>query len=466
MSELLETTLSVVLATHIDGFESLEFCQRLSGGASQETYRLGAKVNGDSQLLCLRRAPGGTSDSISTGPGLATEARLMEVARGVGIPTPAVYHVLTPDDGIGQGFVMQWLAGETIGSRIVRSVELSAVRPRLAYECGEILARIHAIDVAATGLDSALEHITPEQCIARTWQQYRDFDTPQPMLDYVARWLIEKTPRSFTPALVHGEFRNGNLMVSPNGVVAVLDWEIAHIGDPMRDLGWMCVNSWRYGRSSLPVGGFGCYADFFAGYEAVSGQPVDWARVEFWMVFGSFWWAVICLAMAEYFRSGRDTSVERAAIGRRTTEGQVDCVNVLFPGPVALASADKMRSELPRTVELVQGVSDYLRQDVIPGTDGRTSYLARVAGNALDVVRRDIEFGPIHRREERARLRQLLNTSGDLDTLRWALVHGLRDGSIALDLPGLQQHLRQSVVNQIAIDQPSYSGLETAMANT
>ena len=72
---------------------------------------------------------------------------------------------------------------------------------------------------------------------------------------------------------MHNDFRNGNIMVSPaSGVVAVLDWEIAHIGDPMRDLGWICTNSWRFGRSELPVGGFGSYADLFRGYETRLGQ--------------------------------------------------------------------------------------------------------------------------------------------------------------------------------------------------
>jgi len=465
VSESLEAKLTHVLGARFKGFESLEVCQRLSGGASQETYRLVAKVDGAQRLFCLRRAPGGNADAISTGPGLDTEARLMEVARSAGIPAPIVYYVLDSADGIGQGFLMQWLDGETIGSRIVRSEQLSHVRSRLAFECGEILARIHAIDLDSTGLGARLERLTPAQCVERTWQQYRELDTPQPMLDYTARWLSEKAPQRFTPGLVHGEFRNGNLMVSPTGVVGVLDWEIAHVGDPMRDLGWMCVNSWRFGCTHLPVGGFGHYDDLFAGYESVSGQVVDWERVEFWMVFGSFWWAVICLVMAQYFRSGRDKSVERAAIGRRTTEGQVDCVNLLFPGPVDLANADFASVELPRLDELVEGASDYLSHDVVPITEGRTRYLARVAGNALAIVQRDLAFGWVHRREELSSLQALLNTSGDLNSLRWVLVEGLRDGTIALDRPGLEVHLRQSVVNQLAIDQPSYSGFETAIGN-
>ena len=96
------------------------------------------------------------------------------------------------------------------------------------------------------------------------------------MIDYAGRWLTEQLagrgPVELT--LVHNDFRNGNVMVDADeGLIAVLDWETAHIGDPMRDLGWMCTNSWRFGQRHLPVGGFGHYEDLFAGYESVGRSP-------------------------------------------------------------------------------------------------------------------------------------------------------------------------------------------------
>jgi hypothetical protein len=164
----------------------------------------------------------------------------------------------------------------------------------------------------------------------------------------------------------------------------VLDWEVAHIGDPMRDLGWICTNSWRFGRSDLPVGGFGTYADLFRGYEKVSGREVDPERVKFWEVFGSFWWSVGCLGMAEHYRTGPDKTVERPAIGRRSSECQVDCVNLLIPGPVDLLEPDVQLStvDMPRIDELVTSVRDYLRNDVMAATKGRTQFLARVAASS------------------------------------------------------------------------------------
>lgn len=466
MAAEIEGALAAVLERRIGGCRSLVSCERLSGGASQETYRIVVRTDAGERKLAMRRAHGDAAPKPGAYPGLATEALLMRAARTAGVPEPDVHWVLTPEDGLGEGFIMEWLEGETLGARIVRDPALDAIRPRLAEQCGEILARIHAIDLQATGLDGRLTRVTPEQYVRQTWDRYAALDTPQPMIDFTARWLLDHLPRDFAPTLVHNDFRNGNIMVSRDGVVAVLDWEIAHIGDPMRDLGWICTNSWRYGRSDLPVGGFGTSADLFRGYERVSGRTVDPAHVRFWEIFGSFWWACSSLGMAEHYRTGPDRTVERPAIGRRSSECQVDCVNLLIPGPVELvASGTSMPSlDMPGTDELVRSVRDYLRDDVMKATQGRTQFLARVAGNSLDIVLRDLSVGDAHRMRQAERLRALLGEEGDLETLRRSLVLGLRENRIALDHPGLAEYLREAVVNQTAIDQPTYSGLKTALA--
>ncbi len=462
-----DTQLAAVLAREIPGYEKLIKAERLSGGASQETYRLEIESAQGSRVLAMRRAPGGVKvDPVAGHPGLAVEALLMQSARAAGVPEPEVYYVLEDGDGLGDGFIMEWLEGIALGAKVVRDPSLEEIRPRLAYLCGEILARIHAIDLAATGLDQKLDVLSPAAYVEQTWERYRLFDTPQPMIDYAGCWLRENAPEGFTPTLVHNDFRNGNVMFSPEGVVAVLDWEIAHIGDPMRDLGWICTNSWRFGRADLPVGGFGSYEDLFAGYESVSGEPVDRDRVKFWEVFGSFWWAIGCLGMAEHYRTGPDQTVERPAIGRRSSECQVDCANLLIPGPVSVVEAPPgADSAMPRIDELLVSVRDFLREDVMAATEGRPNFLARVAGNSLDIVLRDHQLGDAARAQELAGLQALFERTDDLDALRWRLVRGLRDGSVPLDQPGLAEHLRQTVVNQLAIDQPRYSGLATALAN-
>ncbi len=463
-----ESRLDAVIRARVPGCDGLRAVERLSGGASQETYRVTARTREGGRLLALRRAAGGAKPETAVNdPGLAGEALLMRVARAAGVPEPEIYHVLENADGLGEGFLMEWLEGEALGARIVRSRDLEAIRPKLAFECGRILARIHAIDVVATGLDRVLTRIAPAEFVETHWLLYREYGTPQPMIDYTARWLLDNLPAAMPFALVHNDFRNGNLMISPDcpsGVVAVLDWETAHIGDPMRDLGWICTNSWRFGRSDLPVGGFGHYDELLAGYASVSGREVDRQALKFWEVFGSFWWAVGCLGMAEHYRTGPDQTVERPAIGRRSSECQVDCVNLLIPGPVELVKGERpdASEEMPRIQELLVSARDFLRGDIMGETRGRTNFLARVAGNSLDVVRRDLLLGGEHRANETARLQALFGVEAELDVLRWRLVAGLRDRSIPLDLPGLAEHLRTTVVNQVAIDQPRYSGFKTA----
>ena len=461
-----EEKLSAVVSRYVPGCSELVLAERLSGGASQETYRLTAMIDGAEKLLALRRSPGGEyPERTAQHPGLDVEALLMQSAFAVGVPEPEVYYVLTRDDGLGDGFVMEWLEGEALGARITRAPEFENIRPKLAYECGKVLAKIHKIDLDSTGLRDKLWTISPAEFVEQTWERYQLLETPQPMIDYTARWLLDHLPTEFESRLVHNDFRNGNFMLSPDGIEAVLDWEVAHIGDPMRDLGWICTNSWRFGHDQ-PVGGFGTYEDLFRGYEDESGRLVNPEHVRFWEVFGSFWWAVGCLGMAEHYRSGPDKTVERPAIGRRSSECQVDCVNLLIPGPVVVVDETEPFTSLdmPRTDELLTSVRDFLRSDVMAATTGRTNFLSRVSGNSLDIVLRELMLGPNHQAQELARLQALYGSSDDLMTLKNRLVAELRDKSISLDNEALQIHLRQTVVNQIAIDQPKYSGFKKAVA--
>src|SRR5262249_28110934 len=131
------------------------------------------------------------------------------------------------------------------------------------------------------------------------------------------------------PVLLHGDFRNGNLVVDPErGIAAVLDWELAHRGDPAEDLGWLCVNSWRFGAASNPVGGFGSYEDLLSAYRAAGGDEIPLNKVRYWQAVGSLKWAVMCLVMYDGWATGTAVSVERPIIGRRVSEAEIDLLNV------------------------------------------------------------------------------------------------------------------------------------------
>jgi len=462
MQDEFNRSLQRVLSRELAGFRSLQSCKQLTAGASQETYRVTAATDSGERQLALRRSqPTADSESSVGSISLATEARLFQVALAAGIPGPGVVYVLKPTDNLGNGFFMEWLEGETLGQRIVRAPEYAGVRPKLARQCGEILARIHAIDWQAAGLDTQLPLITPAQLVDDTWGLYRDLDLPVPMIDYTWRWLKDNLPADSDMKLVHGDFRNGNLMVTAEGINAVLDWELAQIGDPARDLGWLCVNSWRFGHSELPVGGFGEVDDLLTGYNSVSAIPVSREQLLFWQVFGSFWWAMATLQMAGAWRSGETPSLERPVIGRRSSEAQMDCVNLLIPGQFPLPDTTKPLSEgtqLPMPAELLEGAARFLKTEVAGQLDTHNSFLARVAANSLGIAQREFQFGPELAAGEQQRLQSLLKLEGPLDQLRWELVNRLR-GELPLDSPGLAEHLRHSVAGQLAIDQPRYSAL-------
>jgi aminoglycoside phosphotransferase (APT) family kinase protein len=291
----LAAALTRAVRRRLPGATGVAELRRLSGGASQETWSFDATTAGAPLPLVLRRRPGGAGSAVALGMALPleTEAELLRRAAEAKVPAPALRFVLAPEDGLGSGYVMERLAGETIARRILRDDGFAAVRPRLARQCGEILARIHAVPRA--GLPEL-----PLADAAAQLAQYRQvldaIGHPHPVFELAFRWIGEHLPAPAPATLVHGDFRNGNLLVGPEGVRGVLDWEIAHLGDPMEDLGWICVNSWRFG-AEPPVGGFGEREELYAGYEAAGGRPVDRERARLWEVLGWVMWGIMCMMM-------------------------------------------------------------------------------------------------------------------------------------------------------------------------
>lgn len=324
--------LGAALCAHLPGVKGIGPLKRLSGGASQETWAFTIESGGGARKAILRRAPGGGGQGGTSGTGtaigLANEARIIEAARASGVAAPAVEYVLTPDDGVGEGYVMAHVEGETLARRILRDAAFDAVRPKLARQCGAAMAGIHKADTSAIADFKVVDG--PAQ-LAQFRERYLSYDQPKPVFELAFAWLKERltAPRQVT--LVHGDFRNGNIMVSPEtGLAAVLDWELAHLGDPLEDLSWICINSWRFGMTGKTVGGFGSVEEMLAGYEAAGGARYTAEEVKVWEVFGTLKWGVMCMSMYEAFRTGYDRSVERAAIGRRSSETEIDLVNLLI----------------------------------------------------------------------------------------------------------------------------------------
>jgi aminoglycoside phosphotransferase (APT) family kinase protein len=325
---MIEVQLGRCVASWYPGATGVTAATKLSGGASQETWSFDIVHPDGAFGAILRRSPPGYGAAPSRAAGLDAEALLMRLAYEAGLPSPQVMHVLRPQDELGTGFIMARVEGETIARKILRDKQFAAARPMLARQLGKIAAGIHGLDPAQL---PELRRMTAAKEIFELERDYSGFDWPRPVFELALRWLRDHDPGpSDQVTLVHGDFRHGNLIIGPDGVRAVLDWELAHLGDPMEDLGWICVNSWRFGEIDKPVGGFGTREELFAGYEA-AGRRADPARVKFWEVMGTLRWGVMCCGMMQRFRSGPDHSMERAMIGRRSSETEIDLLRLLAP---------------------------------------------------------------------------------------------------------------------------------------
>jgi len=328
----LNEALGRLLPRLLPGCDGIAGLQRLSAGATLQTWAFDAVGAGAPQPLILRRSPGGLRGAESLP--LADEAALLR-ALAAGSPSlqpvlAEVLHVATPDDGLGDGFIMRRVAGETIPRKIQRDAAFAAARPQLVGQLGAALAAIHRADPATLpalprrGLQATLDKLQARcESLAR----------PNPVFAYALRWLQQHRPDPAGErlALVHGDYRLGNVIVDDGGLAAVLDWEIAHLGDPAEDLAWLCLPPWRFGRIGQPVAGLGPREQLFQAYQAAGGGPVDAARVRWWQAAGSLRWGLGCAGMREWFDSGRDPSVERAMIARRVSENEIDLLRLIAP---------------------------------------------------------------------------------------------------------------------------------------
>jgi aminoglycoside phosphotransferase (APT) family kinase protein len=311
-------------ARHLPDVTGVESPTRLSGGASRETWSFDAiHADGSVEALVLRRDPGATIGSTDR----STEYELVRAAGRAGVAVPAVRFLLDDEDELGAGFVMARIDGETIPRKLLRDEPYAEARRVMVHQCGAAAARIHAVP-----LDTLPELAV--QGPAALIDQYRGvvdaLGEPHPVFELGLRWLdahVADLPDR-PDALVHGDFRTGNFIVGPEGLRSVLDWELAHLGDPVEDLGWFCVRAWRFG-SPHRAGGFGPVEDLVEGYRSVSGVDVELDAVRWWEVMGTLKWGVICMVQAAAHLTGATRSVELATIGRRTAENEHDLLELI-----------------------------------------------------------------------------------------------------------------------------------------
>lgn len=422
----------------------IEGLQRLSGGASRETWAFRA----GGRDLILRRDPPGRPGP----PGaMGREAAAMRACGRAGLPVP---EVLVDDDGSAlgtAGLVMARVPGETLARRILRDDEFAPARAVLAAQLGAFLAGLHAIDPADV---PGLAEVDPLADYRAAYEATGDLS---PTVEAAQRWLEAHRPPATGTTIVHGDLRMGNVIVGADGLRAAIDWELVHLGDPLEDLAWLCVKAWRFG-SPLPVGGVGTLDQLLGAYEEVSGTSVDRDAFQWWLVQKTLQWAIICVGQASVHLSGALRSVELAAIGRRAAEPEWNLVELLAPD-AWVAARDRPPDDpvdepglhgRPTAAELLDAAQEFLTDTVMGATEGRVSFHTRVAANVLGIVERELVLGA----GQQARFRDGLARLGAGSAAE--LCRAIRDGAFDDRPDELWAFLAASVRDRLAVANPKH----------
>ncbi|WP_298307464.1 phosphotransferase [uncultured Erythrobacter sp.] len=411
---------------------------RLTGGATMESWHF---FSGESGFV-LRRAP--SLEFMEGRPfGHDVESAVIRAAGVAGVTAPRVMAELEPDDGIGSGFIMQELPGTPNPKEILEFAGGDA----LLKDAARDLARIHSLKPG--DVPEAVPVMDYREAIAELRAQFEEAGGDRPIIALGLKWMEDNCPEPCDPALIHGDYRMGNLLAEPGKLTGVLDWELAHFGDPHEDLAFGCMAVWRFHRYDRPALGLGSLEDYFAAYEAESGRTVDQERFRYWLIHRTVWWALGCLRMAKIWRSGEDRMLERVVISRRTSEQELDLLMLLEEDAPEEERAERV--SLPAVPihageatdgELAIAVYDWLGT-VKDRFEGHDKFQYAVARNALGMISRYNE----------AAIPAFENAP---------LAQRILGGEAGLSDPGLLSELREAILATIMQDVPKYPALEVA----
>jgi aminoglycoside phosphotransferase (APT) family kinase protein len=415
------------------------------------------------QGYVLRRSPSAEM-MVGRTYGHDVEAAVVRAAYAAGVKAPEIVGEVEAGDKLGTGYLMRQVDAQVDPALILAQPPLE-----LLNDFARELAAIHAVSLSTL---PDLPETSAEILLDDLKLRFLTFGGDRPVMALAFKWLEDNLPTPPEGVLLHGDFRIGNIMVDTSGLAAVLDWELAHLGDRHQDLAFGCINSWRFGHIDRPAFGIGQLDEFFAAYSRESGITVEPDRFRWWLVYGTLWWGVCCLQMADIWRSGQDASLERAVIGRRASETEVDLLMLLEEdapveerdrhaefgsGPIAMSRPltepqtwmpyhaqleAKQANGEPSAAELLHAVSKWIETDVKPQSTGRERFMAAVAMNAIGILKREAVT--------------------PLDFHNKPLAEDILSGHKSLATPRLLAQLKAVSLQKLTADQPKYSALAVA----
>jgi|TARA_B100001094_G_scaffold333269_1_gene410031 aminoglycoside phosphotransferase (APT) family kinase protein len=293
----------------------------LSGGASAEIN----KIILDSGIeYILRRSAFKSNSPLAISK--SVESNIQREVLKLGAPVPKIIFDFNEKNEIGEGYVMQYISGETIPRKILRDKNFDSCRNKLLFQIGSALAKIHSTPINNL---TDVKKISFHDSLDNLYKIYLSFDKSQPVFDLAFKYLKKIEIESFDNVLVHGDFRLGNFIISEKGLESIIDWELAHIGNPIEDLAWLCVKSWRFGNINQRAGGLGSVENLLNGYNSVSDLVINNFQLNLWQMFGTLKWGIICMVQTFAHLSGDIKSIEKAAIGRRVSETELDLMEMM-----------------------------------------------------------------------------------------------------------------------------------------
>jgi aminoglycoside phosphotransferase (APT) family kinase protein len=314
--------LAAYLESAVEGFRGPLVLRQFKGGQSNPTYLVEARSG---QTVLRRKPPGKLLPSAHA---VEREFRVMEALGRAGFPVPRVHHLCRDLTVIGTEFyLMDLVAGRIIW--VPSMPEAERAERAATYEAmTATLARLHAIDPATIGLgDFGRGEAYVARQIARWSEQYRASETAKiAAMDRLIEWLPGQVPPQARIAIVHGDYRLDNLILAPESpeIVAVLDWELATLGDPLADFAGHLMQ-WLMPRSETGAGtgsllgldlaglGIPSLEASIAAYEARSGLAVR-PHLDFYLAYGFFRMAAIFQGIVGRVRDGTAANLNAAAV--------------------------------------------------------------------------------------------------------------------------------------------------------